>query len=172
MEAIVQGYLIGSGWLTTSRAARCLRHHPAGRLAPGRSASPALFTPSTKAALAAQGKEHRLRPDPRSTAGDPAHQVRDAALAIYAECAAYARGRGAGPSPTPSSRGARSGRGQPPAPDRRGRDPQLLPLPGRRTSTGPASAPTPTAGSSATTWRPWTGARPRRAQSTPRTSST
>jgi phosphoribosylaminoimidazole-succinocarboxamide synthase len=94
VEAIVRGYLIGSGWKDyQSSGSVCGISLPAG-LRQADKLPEAIYTPSTKA----ETGEHDENIDFERTAEllgrDLAEQVRDAAVAIYTESAAYARHRG------------------------------------------------------------------------------
>jgi len=94
VEAVVRGYLIGSGWKDYQRSGRvCGIDLPAGlRMAerlPG-----AIYTPSTKAALGSHDENIDYEAT-RALLGDAlAAQVRDVSLEIYTSCAAYALERG------------------------------------------------------------------------------
>jgi len=94
VEAIVRGYLIGSGWKDYQKTgAVCGIALPHGlRMADQLPA--AIYTPSTKAEIG----EHDQNISFDQTAGllgaELAAQVRDTALRIYTESAAYARERG------------------------------------------------------------------------------
>ena len=94
VEAIVRGYLIGSGWKDYQKTgAVCEIPLPAGRRMADRLPA-AIYTPSTKAEIG----EHDQNISFEQTAGllgtELAAQVRDTALRIYTESAAYARERG------------------------------------------------------------------------------
>jgi phosphoribosylaminoimidazole-succinocarboxamide synthase len=94
VEAIVRGYLIGSGWKDYQRSgAVCGINLPAGLRQADRLPE-AIYTPSTKAAVG----DHDENVDFEHTVGllgrDLAEQVRDTSLRIYGECAAYALTRG------------------------------------------------------------------------------
>ena len=94
VEAIVRGYLIGSGWQDYQRSgAVCGIPLPAGLRQADRLPQ-AIFTPSTKAALGAHDENIDFDQTIALLGSDLAHQVRDAALAIYTEGAAYALERG------------------------------------------------------------------------------
>jgi phosphoribosylaminoimidazole-succinocarboxamide synthase len=94
VEAIVRGYLIGSGWKDYQKTgAVCGIALPQGlRMADQLPA--AMYTPSTKAEIG----EHDQNISFEQTAGllgaELAAQVRETALRIYTESAAYARERG------------------------------------------------------------------------------
>jgi phosphoribosylaminoimidazole-succinocarboxamide synthase len=94
VEAIVRGYLIGSGWKDYQKTGGvCGIALPAGLQMADRLPD-AIYTPSTKAAVG----EHDENIDfdkTRELLGDGlAEQVRDVSLEIYTSCAAYARERG------------------------------------------------------------------------------
>ncbi|MCU0765908.1 MAG: phosphoribosylaminoimidazolesuccinocarboxamide synthase [Gammaproteobacteria bacterium] len=94
VEAIVRGYLIGSGWKDYQKTgAVCGITLPAG-LRMADQLPEAIYTPSTKAEIG----EHDVNIGFDETVGllgaELAAQVRDVALRIYTEAAAYARARG------------------------------------------------------------------------------
>jgi phosphoribosylaminoimidazole-succinocarboxamide synthase len=94
VEAIVRGYLIGSGWKDYLQSgAICGIPLPAGLRLADRLSEP-IFTPSTKAALGTHDENIDFDRTATLLGRDLANQVRAAALAIYTECAAYARDRG------------------------------------------------------------------------------
>jgi len=94
IEAIVRGYLIGSGWKDYQQTgAVCGIPLPAGLQLADQLPEP-IYTPSTKAEVG----DHDINVDFEHTVGlvgqDIATQVRDSSLRIYREAAAYARERG------------------------------------------------------------------------------
>ncbi len=94
VEAIVRGYLIGSGWKDYQQSgAVCGVALPAGLQLADKLPEP-IFTPSTKADVG----EHDINIDfarMRELIGDAlAEQVRDVSIRIYSSCAAYALERG------------------------------------------------------------------------------
>ncbi len=94
VEAIVRGYLVGSGWADYKNTGSvCGIPLPPGLEQAGRLPEP-LFTPSTKAAVG----EHDVNIDfarCEAILGKAlAAQVRDASLALYKEAAEYAATRG------------------------------------------------------------------------------
>ena len=94
LEAIVRGYLIGSGWKDyLASATVCGIELPAGLQLADRLPEP-LFTPSTKAEVG--GHDENIDFDKtRELLGDGlAEQVRDVSLQIYTSCATYALERG------------------------------------------------------------------------------
>jgi phosphoribosylaminoimidazole-succinocarboxamide synthase len=94
LEAIVRGYLIGSGWKDyLASGTVCGIELPAGLQLADRLPEP-LFTPSTKAEVG--GHDENIDFDKtRELLGDGlAEQVRDVSLQIYTSCATYALERG------------------------------------------------------------------------------
>ena len=94
IEAVVRGYLIGSGWKDYRATGEvCGIALPAGLELADRLPEP-LFTPATKA----QAGEHDINisfDDAAALVGrDLAKRVREVPLALYDHAAAYARGRG------------------------------------------------------------------------------
>ncbi|WP_078121133.1 phosphoribosylaminoimidazolesuccinocarboxamide synthase [Thiosocius teredinicola] len=94
VEAIVRGYLIGSGWKDyQATGGVCGIQLPAGLRMADKLPQP-IFTPSTKADVG----DHDINIDFAQTVDllgkDLAEQVRDASLRIYSECAEYALQRG------------------------------------------------------------------------------
>jgi phosphoribosylaminoimidazole-succinocarboxamide synthase len=94
VEAIVRGYLIGSGWKDyQASGAICGIQLPEGLVQAGLLPQP-IYTPSTKA----EAGTHDENVDFAHTVGllgaELAAQVRDASLRIYTECAAFALSRG------------------------------------------------------------------------------
>ena len=94
VEAIVRGYLIGSGWKDYQRSgAVCGIALPAGLQLADRLPG-TIFTPSTKAGVGAHDENIDFE-QTCSLLGDAlAEQVRDVSIAVYDRCAAYALQRG------------------------------------------------------------------------------
>jgi phosphoribosylaminoimidazole-succinocarboxamide synthase len=94
VEAIVRGYLIGSGWVDYKQTGHvCGIALPAG-LQLADKLPEAIFTPSTKAAVGDHDENIDFE-TARELLGDAlAEQVRDISLKIYITCAAYALARG------------------------------------------------------------------------------
>ncbi|MHB1566711.1 MAG: phosphoribosylaminoimidazolesuccinocarboxamide synthase [Acidiferrobacter sp.] len=94
IEAIVRGYLAGSGWKDYQRTGLV----SGIRLPPGLSEAAALpapiFTPSTKAAPGAHDENIPFAQAEQLLGHARAQAVRDASLRLYCEAAEYARGRG------------------------------------------------------------------------------
>ena len=94
VEAIVRGYLIGSGWKDYQQSGQvCGISLPSG-LQLADKLPQAIFTPSTKAAVGDHDENIDFE-QTRALLGDAlAEQVRDISLAVYKRCAGYALERG------------------------------------------------------------------------------
>jgi phosphoribosylaminoimidazole-succinocarboxamide synthase len=94
VEAVVRGYLIGSGWKDYCKTGRVSGVElPKGLELAQRLREP-IFTPSTKAA-AGQHDENISQDEVAKTIGaDLARKVRTAAIALYTRATEYARARG------------------------------------------------------------------------------
>ncbi|MFN2309694.1 MAG: phosphoribosylaminoimidazolesuccinocarboxamide synthase [Gammaproteobacteria bacterium] len=94
VEAIVRGYLIGSGWKDYQQSgAVCGIALPAGLRLAERLPAP-IFTPSTKAELGSHDQNIDFAQAEQLLGADLAAQVRDISLRLYREAAAYALERG------------------------------------------------------------------------------
>ena len=94
VEAIVRGYLIGSGWKDYQQSgAVCGIRLPAGLRLAERLPEP-LFTPSTKAALGSHDENISFATIAGQIGAELAEQVREVSLRLYREAAAYALTRG------------------------------------------------------------------------------
>ena len=94
IEAVVRGYLIGSGWKDyQGSGAVCGIRLPAGMKQAGRLPEP-IFTPATKAEAGAHDENIDYAAVERLIGAALAAQVREVALRLYAEAAAYALARG------------------------------------------------------------------------------
>lgn len=94
VEAIVRGYLIGSGWKDYQRTgAVCGIRLPSGLQLADRLPE-AIFTPSTKAALGAHDENVSFAVIAATIGEELAQQVREVSLRIYREAADYALNRG------------------------------------------------------------------------------
>jgi len=94
VEAIVRGYLIGSGWKDyQATGGVCGIALPAG-LELAAPLPEAIFTPSTKAAVGGHDENIAFSRAESLLGAETAARVRDVSLRIYAEAAAYARERG------------------------------------------------------------------------------
>jgi phosphoribosylaminoimidazole-succinocarboxamide synthase len=94
VEAIVRGYLVGSGWADYQKTgAVCGIKLPAGLRQADKLPEP-LFTPSTKAAVGAHDENIDFAACENLLGADMAAKVRDAAIALYKAAADYALTRG------------------------------------------------------------------------------
>jgi phosphoribosylaminoimidazole-succinocarboxamide synthase len=94
VEAIVRGYLIGSGWKDYQKTgAVCGIALPAGLRMADKLPEP-IYTPSTKAAVGDHDENIDFDKTVELLGEVLAKQVRDVSLAIYTSCAAYALERG------------------------------------------------------------------------------
>ena len=94
IEAVVRGYLIGSGWKDyEASGAVCGIRLPAGLRLAEQLPEP-LFTPATKAALGEHDENIAFERVAGLIGADTARAVREAALALYGYAAAHARARG------------------------------------------------------------------------------
>ncbi len=94
IEAIVRGYLIGSGWKDYQKSgAVCGIQLPAG-LRQAEQLPEAIFTPSTKAEIGEHDENISFEETVNLLGETLAQQVRDISLKIYTEAAAYAQGKG------------------------------------------------------------------------------
>ena len=94
VEAIVRGYLVGSGWKEYQASQSvCGIQLPAGLKQADRLPEP-LFTPSTKAAVGAHDENISFTAMAELIGEDLAAQVRDVSLALYRAAAEYALTRG------------------------------------------------------------------------------
>ena len=94
VEAIVRGYIVGSGWKDYQKSgAVCGIPLPAGLRQADKLAEP-LFTPSTKAELGAHDENISFDQAVELLGGAVAERVRAAALAVYAHARDHAETRG------------------------------------------------------------------------------
>ncbi len=94
VEAVVRGYLAGSGWKEyQSRGSVCGIVLPAGLKLADKLPEP-LFTPSTKAAVGEHDENIAYTQAELLLGASLAARVRDASLALYTEAAAWALSRG------------------------------------------------------------------------------
>ena len=94
VEAIVRGYLIGSGWKDYQKTgAVCGIQLPAGLRMADRLPEP-IYTPSTKAELGTHDENIDFDTTVKLLGRDIAEQVRDVSITIYKEAATYALERG------------------------------------------------------------------------------
>lgn len=94
VEAIVRGYLVGSGWQEYQASGSvCGIALPAGLQQAGKLPQP-IFTPSTKAAIGAHDENIDFARAEQLLGANIAAQVRDASIALYSQAAEYALTRG------------------------------------------------------------------------------
>ncbi len=94
IEAIVRGYLVGSGWKDYKKTgAVCGIQLPAGMQEAQKLPQP-LFTPSTKAAVGEHDENISFEEAKKLLGADMAEQVKNATLALYTQAADYALTRG------------------------------------------------------------------------------
>jgi phosphoribosylaminoimidazole-succinocarboxamide synthase len=94
IEAIVRGYLIGSGWKDYQQTGSlCGIALPAG-LREAEKLPRTIFTPSTKAPAGTHDENISFAEAEERVGKEAAAQVRDAAIAIYTQAAEYAATRG------------------------------------------------------------------------------
>jgi phosphoribosylaminoimidazole-succinocarboxamide synthase len=94
VEAVVRGYLVGSGWEEYRRSGTvCGQRLPAG-LRQADKLPEAIFTPSTKAPIGQHDQNISFAETERLLGADVAARVRDHALAVYRFGAEWAEKRG------------------------------------------------------------------------------
>ncbi len=94
VEAIVRGYLVGSGWKDYQKTgALCGIHLPAGLRLADKLEQP-IYTPSTKAEVGEHDENVDFAYTVKLLGQSLAEQVRDASLAIYCQARDYAAQRG------------------------------------------------------------------------------
>ena len=94
IEAVVRGYLIGSGWKDYQQTgAVCGLRLPQGLPLAAQLPAP-IFTPATKAAIGAHDENISFAETERLIGAELAAQVRQSAIALYQFAAAHARARG------------------------------------------------------------------------------
>lgn len=95
IEAIVRGYVVGSGWKDYQRTgAICGIALPSGLQEAAKLPGGAIFTPSTKAAAGAHDENIPFSEVEKLLGRDLAAQVRDKAIALYTQAADYAITKG------------------------------------------------------------------------------
>ena len=94
VEAIVRGYIIGSGWKDYQRTGElCGIRLPKDLRLAGQLPEP-IFTPSTKAAVGTHDENVSFEHVVNRLGSEQANKIRDISLRIYREAAAYALERG------------------------------------------------------------------------------
>jgi phosphoribosylaminoimidazole-succinocarboxamide synthase len=94
VEAIVRGYLIGSGWKDYQKSGGVCGIALPENLLQADKLPEAIFTPSTKAEMGEHDENISFEQTIDLLGEDIANRVRDLSLQIYTEAADYARGRG------------------------------------------------------------------------------
>lgn len=94
IEAIVRGYMIGTGWLDYQKMGMiCGISLPAG-LKKAQKLPEVIFTPSTKEAVGEHDQNITFAEVEKRVGADVARQVRDMAVSLYSAAAEYAAGKG------------------------------------------------------------------------------
>ena len=94
IEAIVRGYLVGSGWKEYQKSSTvCGIRLPAGLKEADKLPEP-IFTPSTKAAVGQHDENISFEKVAALLGRDMAEKVKQATIAIYKDCAEYALTKG------------------------------------------------------------------------------
>jgi phosphoribosylaminoimidazole-succinocarboxamide synthase len=94
IEAIVRGFLVGSGWKEYQKSGTvCGIHLPAGLKEADKLPEP-IFTPSTKAAVGQHDENISFEKAAELLGRELAERVKQATIAIYKDCATYALTRG------------------------------------------------------------------------------
>ncbi len=94
IEAIVRGYLIGSGWNDYQRSGTLCGISLPEKLQQAQKLPQAIFTPSTKADVGGHDENISFAKMANLLGQDLARQVRDVSIKLYQEAAAYALERG------------------------------------------------------------------------------
>ena len=93
-EAVVRGYLIGSGWKDYLASGMVSGVRLPGGMELAEQLREPIFTPSTKAAAGDHDENIPMTEVERLVGAKLAGRIRDTALELYAKAAAHARGRG------------------------------------------------------------------------------
>lgn len=94
VEAIVRGYLIGSGWKDYQKSGAVCGIKLSAGLQQAQELPEAIYTPSTKAAADQHDENVSFEQTVTLMGRDLAEKVREASLKLYKEAAAYAKKRG------------------------------------------------------------------------------
>jgi phosphoribosylaminoimidazole-succinocarboxamide synthase len=94
VEAIVRGYLVGSGWADYKQTGQICGHILPDRMQLADRLPEPIFTPSTKAAVGEHDENIDFERCQALLGKELAAQVRDAAIALYKAAAEYALSRG------------------------------------------------------------------------------
>ncbi len=94
LEAVVRGYVIGSGWKDYQKTGAIAGIKLPAGLRQAARLPQTLFTPSTKAAMGEHDETISFEQASKIVGADTAARVRDTAVALYEFAAKHARGRG------------------------------------------------------------------------------
>ncbi len=94
IEAIVRGYLVGSGWKDYKKTGAVCGIQLPANLQEAQKLPQPLFTPSTKAAVGDHDENISFEEAKKLLGADMAEQVKNATLALYTQAADYALTRG------------------------------------------------------------------------------
>lgn len=94
LEAVVRGYVIGSGWKDYQKTGAISGIKLPAGLRQAAKLPQTLFTPSTKAAIGEHDETISFEQAAQIVGAETAAKVRDTAIALYEFAAAYARTRG------------------------------------------------------------------------------
>jgi len=94
IEAVVRGYIIGSGWKDYQKSGKvCGIELPAG-LKEAQKLPEVIFTPATKAPAGQHDENISFEEAAKIVGADMAKKVRETSIRLYSEAADYARGKG------------------------------------------------------------------------------
>ncbi|HSY28563.1 MAG TPA: phosphoribosylaminoimidazolesuccinocarboxamide synthase [Burkholderiaceae bacterium] len=94
IEAIVRGYIIGSGWKDYQKTGMVCGHQLPAGLQEGQKLPEVLFTPSTKAPMGQHDENISFAETEKIVGADIAAKVRDLAIKLYTEAAEFAATKG------------------------------------------------------------------------------
>ena len=94
IEAIVRGYIIGSGWKDYQKTGMVCGHQLPVGLKEGQKLPQVLFTPSTKAPMGQHDENISFAETEKIVGADIAAKVRDLAIKLYTEAAEFAATKG------------------------------------------------------------------------------
>jgi phosphoribosylaminoimidazole-succinocarboxamide synthase len=94
VEAVVRGYLIGSGWKDYQKSGRVCGIELRAGLRQAEQLPQAIFTPSTKAELGDHDENISFERTAELLGAELAAQVREVSIRLYTEAADFARSRG------------------------------------------------------------------------------
>lgn len=94
IEAIVRGYIIGSGWKDYQKTGMVCGHKLPAGLKEGQKLPEVLFTPSTKAPVGQHDENISFTETEKIVGADIAAKVRDLAIRLYSEAATFAATKG------------------------------------------------------------------------------